>query len=98
MSYFTSGEWYVKPGEEKAFFEAFRRSGVEDLDPPLQGLLQRPILLRDLETEGRFVSFGEWESLEAIEAFRARSDWASMVGAIREHLTETNIFTFERVI
>jgi heme-degrading monooxygenase HmoA len=98
MTFYTSGEWIVKPGAEAAFFDAFRRSGVDDLDPPLEGLLQRPILLRDLKTEGRFVSFGEWESLEAIDVFRHRPDWQAMVGAMREHLVASNIYTFERVI
>jgi heme-degrading monooxygenase HmoA len=98
MSHYTSGEWFVKSGEEDAFFEAFRRSGVEDVDPPLEGLIQRPVLLRDLKTEGRFVSFAEWESLEAIDAFRARPDWGRMVEAMRQHLASSNIFTLERVI
>ena len=98
MTYYTSGEWIVKPGAEADFFDAFRRSGVEELDPPLEGLLQRPILLRDLTSEGRFVSFGEWDSLAAIEAFRRRRDWNAMVGSMREHLVSSSIYTFERVI
>jgi heme-degrading monooxygenase HmoA len=98
MTFYTSGEWIVKPGAEAAFFDAFRRSGVEDLDPPLQGLIQRPILLRDIKAQGRFVSFAEWKSLDAIEAFRARPDWNAIVAAMRAHLTSSTIYTFERVI
>lgn len=98
MTYYTSGEWIAKPGAETEFMAAFRRSGVDDLDPPLEGVVQRPILLRDLRTPGRFVSFAEWESLQAIEAFRSRPDWNAMVGAMREHLVSSNIFTLERVV
>jgi hypothetical protein len=98
MTYYTSGEWVVKSGEDELFFEAFRRSGVEDLDPPVRGLIQRPILLRDLNSDGRYVSFGEWENLDAIDAFRARPDWNDIVGAMRDHLESMAIFTFERVI
>lgn len=55
-------------------------------------------MLRDLKTPGRFVSFAEWESFEAIELFRARPDWNAMVGAMRERLVSSNICTFERMI
>lgn len=43
--------------------------------------------------EGRYVSYADWESSEAIEAFRARPDWSRMVGAMREHLRDSRIFT-----
>ena len=98
MTYFTSGEWLVKEGEEDQFIDAFRKSGVDDVDPPLHGVIQRPILLRDLETDRRFVSFAEWESLEAIEEFRSRPDWQAMVGRMRDHLETSAIYTLERVI
>jgi heme-degrading monooxygenase HmoA len=98
VTYYTAGEWMVKPGAETEFITAFRRSGVDDLDPPLEGVVHRPILLRDLNTPGRFVSFAEWKSLEAVETFRGRPDWEAMVGAMREHLVSMNLYTLERTI
>lgn len=37
--FFTSGDWLAKEGHEQQFIAAFRRSGVEDVDPPIRGLL-----------------------------------------------------------
>lgn len=44
------------------------------------------------------MSFAEFDSLEAIEEFRSRPDFGSLIGAIREHLDDIKIFTFEQVI
>jgi hypothetical protein len=44
----TSGRWSVKQGHEEAFARAFAESGVNDVDPPIHVLLQRPRPLRDL--------------------------------------------------
>lgn len=94
--FFTMGDWTVKPGQEEAFFAAWR--AAKEPDPPLRGVVTPPRLLRDLHTPGRFVSFAEFDSLEAIEEFRSRPDFGTLVGAMREHLDDMNIFTFEQVI
>ncbi|HVL52994.1 MAG TPA: hypothetical protein VM344_01885 [Vitreimonas sp.] len=95
-SFFTSGEWIVKAGQEDQFFAAW--TAAKEPDPPLAGIITPPRLLRDLRTPGRFVSFAEFGSLEAIEEFRSRPDFGSIIGAMREHLDEMSIFTFEQVI
>ncbi len=94
--FFTSGEWFVKPGHEEQFFAAWTAS--KSPVPPLQGVRTRPRLLRDLRTTSRFVSFAEFESLEAIEEFRSRPDFDELVGAMREHLDDLKISTLEQVI
>lgn len=94
--FFTSGEWLVKPGQEDAFIAAW--TAAKEPDPPLRGVVTPPRLLRDLRDPHRFVSFAEFDSLEAIEEFRSRPDFGSLIGAMREHLEEMTIFTFEQVI
>jgi len=94
--YVTSGEWIVKSGEEEAFFEAW--TATKNLEPPLQGVITPPRLLRDLDTAGRFVSFAEFDSLDATTEFRSRPDFGALTGAVREHLDDMRIYTFEQVI
>lgn len=92
----TSGEWIVKPGEEEQFFAAW--TAAKEPDPPLRGVITPPRLLQDLQTPRRYVSFAEFDSLEAIEEFRSRPDFGSLIDAMREHLEDMKIFTFEQVI
>ena len=93
--YFSAGDWQLKEGhDEKDFIDAFLAS--VDPDPPIAGFVSRPRLLRDLGTQGRFLSFAEWESRDAIDAFRSRPDFAEMMGRIREH-ADFSIMTLEHV-
>lgn len=85
----TSGEWVLKPGHEEAFFAAWLKT--KDTDPPLQGVITPPRLLRDLNTPGRFVSFAEFASLEVIQEFRSQPDFRALVEAMRAHLDVMNI-------
>jgi len=92
----TSGEWIVKPGQDEAFIAAW--TAAREPDPPLRGVVTPPRLLHDLRTPGRYVSFAEFDSLEAIEEFRSRPDFGALMGAIREHLETMQVFTFEQVV
>lgn len=95
MSYFSAGDWTVKDGhDEQDFIEAWLAS--VDMDPPIEGLKVRPRLLKDLDRPGHFMSFAEWESREAIDAFRNRADFPDVIGRIREHADFT-IHTLEPV-
>jgi len=84
MSFFSAGDWTIREGHlERDFVQAWLAS--VDMYPPINGLRVRPRLLRDLDRPGHFLSFAEWESREAIDGFRTRPDFASVIGAIREH-------------
>jgi hypothetical protein len=77
--FFTSGEWTVKEGHnEHDFIEAWL--GTANPDPPVEGVQRGPILLRDLDRPGRFLSFAEFETREPIDAFRSRPDFPQMIG------------------
>ncbi|HEU5318100.1 MAG TPA: antibiotic biosynthesis monooxygenase [Chloroflexota bacterium] len=94
-TFFSAGTWTLKEGHaEQEFIHAWL--GSVDMDPPIEGLRVRPRLLGDLGRPGRFLSFAEWESREAIERFRARPDFARVMSAIREH-EEFTIHTLQEV-
>lgn len=93
--FFTSGEWTVRDGhDERDFIEAWLATA--NLDPPVEGVERGPVLLRDLDHPGRFLSFAEFEPREPIDTFRARPDFAEMIGRIREHADFT-ISTYEQI-
>jgi len=58
----------------------------------------RPTLLRDMDEPRRFVSFGAWDDMEQIEAFRHHAEFARHVTRIREALDDFAPVTHEAVI
>jgi hypothetical protein len=54
-------------------------------------------LLRDTSDDHRFVSFGPWESLTAIENWRGLEGWGARVGSLRELLVSFEPATLELV-
>ncbi|MEO8282591.1 MAG: antibiotic biosynthesis monooxygenase family protein [Pseudarthrobacter sp.] len=96
--FYTSGRWLVKPGHEEAFARAFAESGVDDVEPAIRGLLERPRLLRDLAQPRSYLSYAVWESREAIDQFRSRPDFPAMIARMKEHLDDMQISTLELVL
>jgi heme-degrading monooxygenase HmoA len=97
-SFYTSGRWKVKQGHDDAFLVAFAMSGVDDVDPPIRGLVERPRLLQDLQDPHLYLSYAVWESREAIDEFRSRPDFAAMIERMREHLDDMQISTLTLVV
>jgi quinol monooxygenase YgiN len=97
-SFYTSGRWKVKQGHHDAFLVAFAASGVDDVDPPIRGLVERPRLLQDLQDPHLYLSYAVWESREAIDEFRSRPDFAAMIERMREHLDDMEISTLTLVV
>jgi heme-degrading monooxygenase HmoA len=68
-SVYTLGVWRVKPGREAEFIEAWKALGKL-----FAGLPQPPggvgTLIQSLTDPLLFYSFGEWSSMEAIQAMR----------------------------
>lgn len=81
---FTHGRWVVKPGREEDFVAAWRDLAewtVANLEGSSHGWL-----LHDREQPNQFFSFGPWESLEAIEAWRASAGFQERVALMQELL------------
>lgn len=89
---YSVGRWTVKAGREEEFVAAWRAMGDATVAefPAAHGRL-----LRDVDNPGRFVSFGPWESREAIDAWRASASFTEGVARIRELVEAFEPGTYE---
>ena len=78
---YTLGMWRVKPGNEESFVAAWKEMGAF-----FKGLPNPPgaegILVRSVQDETLFYSFGPWRSAEDIQAMRAHPDTAAKMGKL----------------
>ena len=83
MTVYTAGIWTVKARREEEFVALWRELAGWTLGsfPVAHGTL-----LRSRDEPGRFLSFGPWESVEQIEAWRGAPEWQELVGRMRELL------------
>jgi heme-degrading monooxygenase HmoA len=93
---YTHGVWRVKPGRADDFIAAW----TEFADWTLQEAVGTGWgkLLRDRNDRHRFISFGPWETLDAVEAWRALPGWTERVGRLRELLDGFEPSTLEVVV
>jgi heme-degrading monooxygenase HmoA len=92
---YTQGTWQVKAGHAEEFVAGwieFAEWTSANVDGAGHG-----VLLRDLSDDHRFVSVGPWESLDAIERWRALPGWAERVAKLRDLLERFEPATLEMV-
>jgi heme-degrading monooxygenase HmoA len=92
---YTCGIWTVKPGRDEQFIAAW-----QDLANWTSREVPGSIwakLLRDRSAPDRFISFGPWESLAAIEHWRSLDGWKQRVARLRELLDGFDASTLELV-
>ena len=92
---YAQGIWRVKPGHADDFVAA-RTEFAEWTTRNIEGA-GRTTLLRDMSDPNRFVTFGPWESLDAIDSWRAADGWQDRVARIRELLGRFEPATLELV-
>ncbi|TMK93520.1 MAG: antibiotic biosynthesis monooxygenase [Actinobacteria bacterium] len=85
MTIYTTGTWKPAPGKEEAFVEAWAEfaswaSGMDGV-----GALR---LAQDVRDTERFVSFGTWESIEAVRAWKGAADFRERLARVVQHVTE----------
>jgi heme-degrading monooxygenase HmoA len=90
---YTSGVWTVQRGREDDFADAWGELARWTLDNVAGSKWAK--LLQNQEDETRFVSFGPWESAEAIEQWRASPGFQERVERIRSMLESFQPGTFE---
>ena len=93
---YTQGVWRVKPGHADEFISAwteFAQWTLREAKGAGAGTL-----LRDLNDPNRFVSFGPWGSLAAIEAWRELDGWKQRVARIRQLLDGFEPSTLELIV
>lgn len=78
---YTHTTWKVKPGREREFVE---RWGDWAEWSHREGLTAPGMLLRDADNPEWFVSFGPWESMQAIRSWRTLTGYQERVARLRE--------------
>ncbi|MDQ6811743.1 MAG: antibiotic biosynthesis monooxygenase [Actinomycetota bacterium] len=92
---YTQGTWTVKPGNEQLFVTAWTEM-AEWTGREVPGSTWAK-LLHDRGAPNRFISFGLWESLEAIENWRALDGFQTRVKQLRELIDGFEPSTLELV-
>jgi heme-degrading monooxygenase HmoA len=81
---YTHGRWVVKEGQQIAFESAWRDL-AEWTNANIEGAVAGEArLLQDLDDPRLFYSFGPWETLEKVDAWRATAGFQERVTRIRE--------------
>src|SRR5262249_47410225 len=81
----TSGTWKPTPGREQAFVEEWVRFADWASVQPGAGRLQ---LARDLHEDGRYVSFGDWASEEAVRSWKSSPEFKERMAQVLQHVGE----------
>lgn len=93
---YTAGIWIVKPGHEPEFVAAWQEFAEWSLTTV--GGARWAKLLQDRATPNRFASFGSWDSLEAIEAWRVHPGFAERMARLRDLVETLEPSTLEAVV
>ena len=92
--HYSHTTWIVKPGQEEEFVTRWSEFAEWSA---AQGLSARAKLLRDVDEPGRFLSFGPWESLDAIKRWRALPGFQERVARLDEVLVRFEPHTLQLV-
>jgi heme-degrading monooxygenase HmoA len=78
---FASGNWVVRHGSEGDFVARWREFLVwtRENAPGLRGA----VLMRDAEKERHYISTSQWDSMEAVLAWRSLPGFTEKLGACR---------------
>ena len=79
---YASGRWLVNPGSEDEFIERWTTFTQWSLDNVAGA--RSYVLLRDSADPRRFVSFGAFESQEAVTQWREKPEFSELRDACRE--------------
>jgi heme-degrading monooxygenase HmoA len=82
---YTTGRWKPNAGKEDAFVEAWARFAAWASGIPGAGELR---LARDERERELFVSFGVWESIDAVRAWKSTPDFRERLARVLQHVDE----------
>jgi heme-degrading monooxygenase HmoA len=92
---FAAGIWLVRPGNEQAFIEAWKEfSAWTALHQDGSGYGN---LLQDTGNPSRFISFGPWDSLESIQAWRQQPEFMKAITRFMDLCDQITPGTFRLV-
>jgi heme-degrading monooxygenase HmoA len=82
---YTTGSWKPNPGGEDAFVAAWTRFAGWASSMSGAGTLR---LVRDLHDPGRYVSFGDWESIGQVKAWKSSPEFRERMAQVLQHVDE----------
>jgi heme-degrading monooxygenase HmoA len=82
---YTSGTWQPSPGREEAFVAAWQELADWASGIPGAGRLS---LTRDLHEQGRYVSFGDWSSDDAVRRWKSLPEFKERMAQVLQHVGE----------
>jgi heme-degrading monooxygenase HmoA len=95
---YTHGRWVVKEGQQEKFQTAWQEL-AEWTNANVSGTVGGEArLLQDIDDPLLFYSFGPWNSLEAIQAWRANPGFQERVGRLRELLSSFEAHTLRLAV
>jgi heme-degrading monooxygenase HmoA len=80
-SYYSTGSWQPFAGQEEQFLDAWKEFAGWAVGLP--GAAGEPVLTRDLRAPERFISFMPWESLEAIQGWKAHGEFKERMSRVQ---------------
>jgi heme-degrading monooxygenase HmoA len=85
LTFYSSGRWCAKDGEEDDFVREWTEFAhwLSTFDGA-----GSPRLTRDAHDDGRFVSFADWSSAEAMQAWKSHPEFRERMSRVRRHTTE----------
>lgn len=82
---YTTGRWKANAGKEAAFVDAWVRFAAWASGMPGAGELR---LTRDEREREVFVSFGAWESVDAVHAWKSAPEFRERLAHVLQHVDE----------
>ena len=83
MDTYTTGSWKPFPGHEEAFVDAWTEFSNWASTMPGAG---KAMLAHDLRDADRFVSFVEWESIDAIRRWKTSPEFKPRMARVQAHI------------
>jgi heme-degrading monooxygenase HmoA len=80
---YTTGSWRPFPGQEERFLEAWTEFARWSSGMPGAG---RGLLARDLRDPERFISFVEWQSIEAVRGWKDSPEFKQRMSRVQQHV------------
>ena len=94
---YTHGRWVAKEGQQDRFQAAWQELAEWTAANIPGAVAGEARLLQDLEDPTRFYSFGPWESMQAIQAWRTHPGFQERVGRVRDLLDSFEAHTLSLV-
>jgi heme-degrading monooxygenase HmoA len=92
---YTTGTWKPSPGKEDAFVQAWAEFAAWASSSEGAGTLT---LTRDRSDSERFVSFGAWESDDAVRAWKSQGEFREGLARVLQHVDDFQATELEALV